>query len=70
MREPQRNRDHSAIPHLIFHFFTEYNAPRRWPSGMLVADKLSGIRFAKRSGVFPLLVGAYVEATNGFDPGD
>jgi hypothetical protein len=27
----------SAISHLIFHFFTEYNAPRRWPSGMLVA---------------------------------
>jgi hypothetical protein len=27
----------SAIPYLIFHFFTEYNAPRRGPSGMFVA---------------------------------
>jgi hypothetical protein len=29
--------DRSAIPHLILHFFTEYNAPGRLPSGMLVA---------------------------------
>src|ERR1700722_3673880 len=27
----------SAIPYLIFHFFTEYNAPRRGPSGMFAA---------------------------------
>jgi hypothetical protein len=28
----------SAIPYLIFHFFTEYNAPRRRPSGMLLRE--------------------------------
>jgi hypothetical protein len=62
---------------LIFHFFTEYNAPRRRPSGMLVACNCPASFEADtvvKSSVppnapvaLPPLVAAYVEATNSFD---
>jgi hypothetical protein len=35
--------DRSTIPHLILHFFTEYNAPWRLPSGMLAVVTSCGM---------------------------
>jgi hypothetical protein len=69
--------DSTAISHLIFHFFTEYNAPRSRPSGMLVVQ-LSSTPFEAETMMessvspnapvaLPSLVAAYVEATNSFD---
>ena len=40
----------SAIAYLIFHFFTEYNAPRRRPSGMFVARNCSHLCRPRRAG--------------------
>jgi hypothetical protein len=44
--------DRSAIPHLIFHFFTEYNAPGRLPSGMLLACSNCGMNAPVADAVF------------------
>jgi hypothetical protein len=65
------------MPHLIFHFFTEYNAPRHRPSGMLVAcirptSFKVGIMMKPSVSpngpvALPPLITAYVEATNSFD---
>jgi hypothetical protein len=63
--------------HLIFHFFTKYNAPRRWSSSKLVARNYPR-RFGANtvmtppvspnaSVLLPPLIAGYVEATNSFD---
>jgi hypothetical protein len=67
-----------AIPRLIFHFFTEHNAPRRRPSGIgcieLVQQLFEADTMVKSSVppnapvALPPLVAAYVDATNSFDP--
>jgi hypothetical protein len=63
--------------HLIFHFFTKYNALRRWSSSKLVARNYE-TRFGANtvmtspvspnaSVLLPPLIAGYVEATNSFD---
>jgi hypothetical protein len=63
--------------HLIFHFFTKYNVPKRWSSSNLIARNyptLSGANtvmtapFSPSASVLlPPLIAGYVEATNSFD---
>jgi hypothetical protein len=64
-------------PGPYFHFFTEFNAPRRGPSGMVVdcncptpcgAETMTKSTLPPNAPVgLPPLVAAYVEATNSFD---
>jgi hypothetical protein len=72
--ETWRKRHPSAIPYLIFHFFTEHNAPRRWPSGIGCPERFEADTMVRSSVppnapfALPPLVAAYVDATNSFDP--
>jgi hypothetical protein len=44
--------DRSTIPYLILHFFTEYNARRRLPSGILAVCKNCGMNAPVANAVF------------------